>query len=68
MSRIAREQKVNMFTPALGNNPNARFVMLSGEGGKGILTNSYIKRFPRLRGEGKGEVLSRRAISIGGSV
>ena len=43
MSRIAREQKVNMFTRALGNNPNARFVMLSGEGENGILTrNPYI--------------------------
>ena len=70
MSQIGRERILHTFAQVFESNSNTEFVVLFG-GKENILTNPYIKPLfylPRLKGEGRGEVLSRKGISIGGNV
>ena len=70
MSQIGRERILHTFARVFESNSNTDFVVLFG-GKENILTNPYIKPLfylPRLKGEGRGEVLSRKGISIGGNV
>ena len=69
MSQIVREHILHTFARVFESNSNTEFVVLA-EGRESILTNNnpYIKHSPLLRGDGKGEMLSRREITIGGSV
>ena len=69
MSQIVREHILHTFAQVFESNSNTVFIMLSGEGvSSKVLTDPYIKHSPLLRGDGKGEMLSRREITIGGSV
>ena len=72
MSQIGRERILHTFAHVFESDSNTVFIMLSGEGiSSKVLTNPYIKPLfylPRLKGEGRGEVLSRKGISIGGNV
>ena len=70
MSQIGREHILHTFAHVFESDSNTEFVVLFG-GKENILTNPYIKPLfylPRLKGEGRGEMLSRREITIGGSV
>ena len=67
MSQIGRERILHTFAHVFERNSDTEFAVLFG-GKENILTNPYIKHSPLLRGDGKGEMLSRREITIGGSV
>ena len=69
MSQIGRERILHTFARVFESNSNTDFVVLA-EGRESILTNNnpYIKHSPLLIGDGKGEMLSRREITIGGNV